>query len=300
MSSLTIIVPRIGADLDFETTLASVLRYRLPHHQVIAVQGPDQGDEFFLADEVDFLNCSLEPTMGRCLNTALPKVTGEIVNIVLPGVEVSNHWFAHGIRQMKQPGTGCVAVPLVARSDRQEVLSCGLVTTRRMIPRHASSARRQPVGPGCQAGFYSRQLLTKLGPQDESLSDEFFGLDIGLSLAQLGYGCAVVEDHVLTVGDAAWLNPGPSVTIGRDAQRMLQRHRRSDRSAAGDWLAAALEGITSLLHPGRLSQLAGRRAARRKQATDRGFQRHLMMLREQMVSDSHADSPSSESSRRAA
>ncbi len=46
MSSLSIVVPRLGSDNHFEATLASVLRYRMPHHQVIVVQSDLHADHW--------------------------------------------------------------------------------------------------------------------------------------------------------------------------------------------------------------------------------------------------------------
>ncbi len=285
MSSLTIIVPRVGADVDFETTLASVLRYRLPHHQVIAVQGPDQTDTYGLGDEVEFLSGPIAPALGSCLNAALPAVRGEVVHILRPGVEVFNHWFAHGIRQLRHPAIGCVAVPVAGR-DGQQIFSCGIAPTCRMIPRHQRTFQQRPAGPGCWAGFYRRTLLECLSPLDEHLSDAFFGLDIALSMAGLGFQCGVVEDRAVTVRDTGCLELRPSATIGRDGQRMRQRHLDPHGVTPGQRIAAAWEIVRSLVQPDHWAQLAGRFSARHWQANDRGFCQRLALLQHQLESES--------------
>ncbi len=278
MSTLSIIVPRIGlaGDSHFEATLASVLRYRLPRHQVIVVHRSDQPDDYGLRDEVDFVACENSRSLGGFMNAALPRVRGAILALLRPGVEVHNHWFTHGVRILTSGEAGCVSVPLAASDDSASPVSRGIATNRRMTPRHADR-RQTPAGPHSHAGFYRRDLLERIGPIDEWLCDELMGLDVALAMASLGYRCAVAEELVLRIRFAEMIRYDSSFALGRDARRLVHRHARPGGSPLVPF-GCALELVSDLVRPGRWTMLAGRGAARRRHATDVGFAARLASL----------------------
>ena len=133
MSSLTIVVPRLGSDAAFETTLASILRYRMPHHQVIVVQAADDVDDYGLGEEATFLTCQQSPCLAHFVSRAIPVCTGNVINLILPGVEVNNQWFAPAMREMTQPAAGCVSIPVFS-GEQLESLGLGINQTSTDIP----------------------------------------------------------------------------------------------------------------------------------------------------------------------
>lgn len=296
MSSLSIVVPRLGSNDLFEHTLASILRYRMPHHQVVVVQSDLQADTYGLEDEVDFIEVSGKPNLARYFNQMLEVVTGDAVNVIRPGVEVTHQWFAQGIRYFQTESIGSVAFSLVAANFRDEVVSCGLNTNRSMLPRHAKNPRKQPLGPASWAGLYRRELLEAIGPFDESISNELFALDLALSIRSLGVGCGVITDRVLTLSSLDLLDVAARTRTGRDAQRMTQRHLSADHQRLGGLVAIGTDCLSNLLRPSRWQQIAGRLSARNKQAADRAFSRRLAITRHEL----NSLSPVEKQSRRAA
>ncbi len=283
MSSLSIVVPRLGSDSHFESTLASVLRYRLKHHQVIVVQTDLHADTWGLREEVDFVEVAGRPRLARYYNEALKVATGDTMHIVRPGIEVTHHWFAYGIRQLQKVSCGCVAASLVSACHRDEIISRGITAGRHMLPVHVADRRQKPLGPSTWAGFYRTCILQAIGEVDESLSDDFLGLDLALGIRGLGYQCGVITDRVLTIASRQMLRCRFGHRTGRDAQRMIQRHlpRREQRTGAA--IAFGCDLASSLWRPDRWSQVAGRFSARHRQATDSAFSRRLAVAKHELA-----------------
>jgi hypothetical protein len=288
MSSLSVVVPRLGTDVLFENTLASILRYRMPHHQVVVVQSDLQADTWGLQEEVEFVEVSGRPSLARYFNHMLDAVTGDVVNVIRPGVEVTHQWFAQGVRYLQSRTIGAVACSLVAAQYRDELISCGLLANRAMLPVHATDPRQRPVGPSSWAGLYRRELLQALGPFDESISDELFALDLALSLRGLGAGCGVLTDRVLTLAAAELLQIAARPQTGRDAQRLIQRHLAGESQRLGSLVAFGSDCLGCFWRPAQWSRLAGRFAARSKQATDRAFHRRLAIARHELAEQGNA------------
>lgn len=283
MSSLSILVPRLGNDADFQNTLASVLRFRMPKHQVIVVQSDLQVDNFGLENEVEFIEIAGKPSLVRFFNAGIQHTTGSIVNLIRPGVEVSNHWFLHGFRALTAEGIGSAIPVFVQQSSRETILSKGIVAGGRMMPRHVADSRQKPLGPSSWSAFYRRNHLELLYPVDESLHDDFLALDLALSLRTLGLGTKVIEECVMTIRSAKMLRPAVCQKTGRDAQRMIQRHvPRHRQSTAGVW-AYAGELASAVMRPSHLVQTFGRWSAKSKRATDRAFSRRIGLARHELA-----------------
>lgn len=275
MSSLSIMVPRIGDEQAFETTLASVLRFRLPHHQIIAVLGPDQSDPYGLGDEVTFVNCDRSPGLGNSLNAALPLISGDVTHLLRPGIEVFHHWFAPGMRCLQDPSAGMVAVPLVTAENPDRPVSRGLGAGWRMNVRHRRS-ERGVLAPSSWAAYYRTSLLRGIAPLDPGLGAEFAALDCGLAIQASGGNCARIDpQQALSLDDANRLRVGFSRQAGGDAARLCARHRPGSAGGLRDRLALGGELACGLVHPGRWIRLAGRGLAATRATTDTEFQRRI-------------------------
>lgn len=282
MSSLSIVVPRLGRQEFFEATLASVLRYRMPGHQVIVIQSDLQADTYGLEDEVDFVEIVGRPSWAKYFNQIESSAKHETINLIRPGVEVTQHWFAEGLKHLLNPKIGAVACSLTSARHRDEIVSCGLVANNSMIPRHATNPRQRPLGPCGWAGFYRRDVLNAIGPLDVGISDEFSALDLALSIQSLGLGCEVVRDRLLSIANDDLLTLPIRQQTGRDAQRMVQRHAARTEQRIGATMATIADVARSFWKPSRWAQVAGRMSARSKQATDRAHGRRLALARHEL------------------
>lgn len=283
MASLSIVVPRLGPNVHFENTLASILRYRMPHHQVLVVQSDLQADTYGLEEEVDFVEVPGKQGLARYLNQAIPAATGQFIHILRPGIEVTHQWFSHGIRAFQNEDMGSVACSIVAASFRDEIISYGLSTGKNKMPRHITQSMQKPFGASTWAAFYRRQVLQAIGQLDEAISDEFVGLDLAFAHHRLGLRCQVITDRVVSIADEKWLRLSHRSQTGCDARRMIQRHvSRSDRSLHST-LAWTSELLTNGWRPTRWPQLWGRLSAQNKQATDRGFYRRVELAKHELA-----------------
>ncbi len=282
MSSLSIVVPRLGTHGIFEATLASILRHRMPHHQVVVIQSDLQADTYGLEDEIDFVEVAGRPGWAKYFNLIESSVKHEAVNLIRPGIEVTQHWFAQAIRHLQSERVGAVACSLATAQHRDEIISCGLISNSSMIPGHATDWRQKPLGPCGWAGFYRRDVLKAIGPLDVTLSDEFAALDLALSIRGLGLACEVVHDRVLSIADAERLKLPVRQQTGRDAQRMVQRHVPRNEQRIGSALATFADLARGFWKPSRWTQVAGRFSAQSKQASDRAFRRQLDLARAEL------------------
>lgn len=296
MSSLTIVVPRLGSGAAFETTLASILRYRLPHHQVIVVQAPDDVDDYGLGDEAKFLTCPESPGLARFVSQAIPHVSGSVVCLILPGIEVNNQWFAPAMRAMTQTGTGCVSIPIFSG---ELLVSNGLRVNADCLPCHFLAENSQIAGPTQWAGCYRRSLLEQLSFMDNEFGDELFGLEIGLAARALGYQCVVAHRGGVSIVESQSIDLPRGFRSGLISKRLENRYESGIRSVFGKVVAAVRAGC-QLATPTKWSFLAGRKSAQRWQNADGEFASRLHRLADCHEESASNDPGSHRSPRRAA
>ena len=126
MSSFSIIIPMLGSQQDFEATLGSVLRYRLPKHQIVVVHNRDECDPYGLAEEVDFVQCDAGVSLATLIPRGVERATGEVIQILRPGMEVTENWFIHGIRLMLTDGVAAVSPTIRGAEDSHKILATGV------------------------------------------------------------------------------------------------------------------------------------------------------------------------------
>ncbi len=281
MSSFSIIVPKLGPSAEFENTLASILRYRLPKHQVIVVHSDQQPDTYGLSGEVEFVESTGQPNLVRFFNLGVEAAQGAVMNFIRPGVEVTHQWFVGAIRALAQWPYCAVTARLADSRDRSKIVSTGISIDHRMCPRHCKDVTA--LGPSSWAAFYRRDVIKLIGAIDETLDEGFLDLDLALSITSLGLKSRTSTDGVLTIQSAGRLNIRSSEKTGFSAQRMIQRHIPTKNQPAHSILAAAGECIHSIWRPSRFVQMLGRPAARSKRATDIAFARQLALARHELL-----------------
>ncbi len=296
MSSLTIVVPRLGSDAAFETTLASILRYRLPHHQVIVVQGSSDVDDYGLGDEATFLTCQESGGLAHYLNQAIPIVTGEVVNLILPGVEVHNQWFAPAMRELTQVDAGCVSIPVFVG---EQLISRGLGFRADSRPGHISDESRIVAGPAKWAGCFRRTMLQQIFPLNGELGDDLVGLEIGLAAKGLGLRCVVACNGGVSIEESLSIELPEGFRSGWVAQRLQQRYGQGNCSVIGKFISAIRFGI-QIVQPTKWSYLAGRKSAKRNQDADEEFASWLASAANRPEVSGEVDSSNRRSPRRAA
>lgn len=296
MSSLTIVVPRLGSNAAFETTLASILRYRLPHHQVIVVQSPDDVDDYGLGDEARFLTCYDPPGLARFVSKAIPSATGDVINLILPGAEVNNQWFAPAMREMNQPVTGCVSIPVFS-GDR--LASLGLGINAEFFSHHILEKHSRVSGPTRWAGCYRRALLEQLDFINNESSDDLFGLEIGLAARKLGLRCLVARTGGVNIDETMSMALPRGYRTGQISRRLQYRYGSVHQSVFGKFVSQIRFGL-QLVQPQKWTYLAGRKSAERWQLADEEISRQLDAMANHVMESVDVEAGSRRSPRRAA
>ena len=89
---LSIVIPMSQCMEAFEATLASVLRNRPEHSEILVVSSGDYDDPYALSDEVSFLATPPGTGLLTLINTGLRYAQGEIIHLLLCGAEVEEGW----------------------------------------------------------------------------------------------------------------------------------------------------------------------------------------------------------------
>jgi hypothetical protein len=253
MVRFSIVLPMLESDTRFETSLASILRYRPEWTQVIVPHDPSFQDSYGLAEEVDFVATGRHRHLIHLFNCGLRAAQGQFVALIRPGVEFSNGWQEAIARAFKDDSVGSVSPALVATEMPGRLVTAGVTTNfkrdrnpvgkgRRAATRRAAKLR--PLGPSSWAAFYRRSLLSALGSCDEQLDDHYLDLDLALSLRNLGFSCRFERDWIVTIEDPANIQHEFKRPAGRSAQRLL--NRQMDISGKSQLLRTLLASVCEM------------------------------------------------------
>lgn len=280
MSSLSVVIPRYQPGLKFETTLGSVLRYRLARHQIIAVMPQDQFDDYGLADEVTFVACQEQPGYRPFLKAVLPQVTGEVVFVLQPGVEVSSQWFAPAMRALSERSVGCVSLAVESGMGGGLKRSLGLGLRTDFAAFHVADRKNSVVGPTGLAAAFRTELLRRLLPVIDEVDDRLFGLEFALSARLLGLQCSAVDESGISVSESLSTGVFGNYSSGLFAARLRERYSLANRSVLSK-VAGAFRRMTDLVTPARWSFLVGQYRARQFLVADAEYASRLsVMIRE--------------------
>jgi cellulose synthase/poly-beta-1,6-N-acetylglucosamine synthase-like glycosyltransferase len=244
---LSIIVPFLSDNEDFEDTLVSVLQNRPDDCEVLVVHRGSYADPYELHDEVRFLEVDPRSELVAMLNCGWGAAGGEILHFLLPGVVVEPRWTQPVLDRFEDPRVAAVSPVMLQSEAPDRVVSAGLRLTHggrrvsnglgKRVDRCKRVFRRRIVGPGLTAAFYRRSAVSRLGGFDERCGEHWSDVDCGLSLQALGYRCVLEPESVVRgplVPDVSSLG----YREGRRAERVFWRH-----VAARGW------GSGLILHP---------------------------------------------------
>ena len=248
MTRLSIVIPCLRSAEQSEETLVSVLQNRPADCEVLVAHALPYDDPYDLADEVRFLHIPGRPGLVDFVNAALDEAEGDVLHTLSCGIQVPDGWTEPALAHFADPKVGAVA-PLIVPADqptRIESLGVGytlggnrlLVGQNRPLPQRHKLAL-QARGPALSAGFFAREVLDALGGFAAEVGDWLADLDVGLSLAELGFRTVAEPSCKLTAsGDFADVPAAGALTRGRQIERLFLRH------------AAAHGGIKALIaHP---------------------------------------------------
>jgi len=233
---LSAIVPAIGDESAFEDTLLSVLENRPASCEVIVVCNATFQDKYGLQDEVRLIRVrTARSTWMSLANVGLRVSQGAYTNLVLPGIEVLEHWDAAAIdRLQRTTRTGAVA-PLAIDNRTREVhqaiaglrgASTGQRVLRLVSPNPDDLWRALRIdGPTSWCGFFRRQDLLDLGGWDERLSEQAADLELALRLRRRGLASVCeLSSGVVLRQDVVADSPLSARQRGLEMERLFWRH----------------------------------------------------------------------------
>ena len=269
MASFSIIVPFIGNDLDFENTLASVLRNNTDAGKVIVVHDGTYEDVYGLGDEVAFIATEPHAQLIRMFSAGLRQCTSEFVLLIRPGMELPFNWEAVAIEAFEDPRVASISPAIVGAERKTELVSAGVNIKfgmrRELSGKQIRLSRRnlkkiRTLGPTSWAAAYRRSALEQLGTPDETLDSVYLDLDLALGLKSLGYSTRFVSDLVFSTSRPTLITRDADAPHGCSAQRAATRYPKL--STSGLVSSMVCELVQSPLKPNLLQHLWQRPAAK--------------------------------------
>lgn len=216
---LAILIPIKKNLNDFETTLASILRWRPEHCQVIVTHDGSYQDPYDLSDEVEFFEMK-NSDWARWFASAVQLVDSEYVCSIQPGFEVSEGWFEQVEAQFNQESVVSVSPAFSA----DNAIVHGLVKSWNGQPTLSIEGSHRAIDSvtqfiGCWKTDFVKQVVPSIvktrGPVD---------LELGLIAKSLGLHTRVTETvNVRTALTTNQLQAELTLS-GYRAQQVMLRH----------------------------------------------------------------------------
>ncbi len=242
MYRLSIIIPVLDDNEQFEDTLVSVLQNRPADSEVLVVHSGSYGDPYKLQGEVRFVEVQDAASLVAMLNTGCREADAQIVHLLLPGVLAEQGWSEPAVDCFDDLDVAAVAPVILDVEDPESIVAAGVRYTiggrrvkhgaGRSLARAKRVFRRRIDGPVLQAAFYRKSALEVLGGFDELCGDAWADVDMGLSLRFLGLRCILEPESVVSASAATTSSP-VGYRAGRGAERTFWRHISNN-----GWLAS--------------------------------------------------------------
>lgn len=271
MPRLSVLIPCIGENGEFENTLASVLQNRPDDCEVLVVHRQAYRDPYGLQGEVCFLHVPEARSVVALLNAGFEAARSATVHVLQCGLEVEEGWSEAALACFDEENVASVAPVIVDAQTRSTVYSAGLGYSRWGRPLAGSSGKRLSantrlssniIGPTLCAGFYRRRWW-RLVRWDETMGDDLADVQFHLSLGRLGaatrLACGCRIHSVSPFGLAADEPFGYSTA--RNAERLFWMHQAAGVGTlqiAWRWPLFMAEALLALPSPRAITGFLGR------------------------------------------
>ena len=231
---LSIVVPVTGDTAALEETLVSVLENRPADTEVIVGLGCDYADPWHIAEEVTFVAAPRRGGLVGCVNGALAAATGTVVHVLAAGWRATPGWTDAAVERIVAGEADAVIPVTVAEQDRARIVGAGLrvtaggrrvaVVARRGAVEAPAVPVRSPVGPVLEAGFWSRDVLSRGGPGFAATCATLADADLAVALSRAG-ATTVIEPTSQVLAPVLPAARVPAFVQGLHAERLFWRSR---------------------------------------------------------------------------
>jgi hypothetical protein len=278
-SRYSVIVPVVGQPSALDDTLASILRDMPDGSEVILVHDGTFEDTYNICEELTLVDAGTKRLSSQ-FAAAFEQSSGDVIAVVRPGVELPEGWGGIVKDKFSDPSIGS-AVPIIVGHTKPDQIVCAGVKTnyhyRRMLVGQGNKlaqrvfGRLKPLGPTSWAGFYRRSTLAMIGDLDLKLEDQYFDLDLALTLGAMGYSSVTIPECVCLVERPAAIIREAEKAHGLSAQRSIARHAGHESAFSRGWVSFVCELFSGILSPGMFQHAIGRFGASRFRLGDKAF-----------------------------
>lgn len=291
MSRLAIIIPHFGNVPALENTVASVLANRPRDCEVLVVLLHPYNDPYGVGGEVRFVPAEGSKGLAGAVNRGLCLSEAAAIHVLLCGAEVQEGWADAPLAHLRDPRIASVAPLVLDIDDPSRIVAAGFayhvggaavaLAAGRAADSLGTNARRV-LAPHPAAAFYRRSCLEALGGFPSAVGDMLAGIDVGLTLEQLGLATVLEPRSRVAVARFGVLRTG-AFRQAFEAERMFWRWAPilgRARSVASHGMLVLGEGVRSVANLSIVPRWAGRLvgACRTLGGSDR--RRALQELRE--------------------
>lgn len=278
-SRYSVIVPVVGQPAALDDTLASILRDMPEGSEVILVHDGTFEDSYNIGEELTLVDAGTKRLSSQ-FAAAFERSSGDVIAIVRPGVQLPEGWGGIVKDEFSDPAIASAVPIITGQAKPDQIVAAGVKTNyhyRRMLVGQGKTVaqrvfgRLNPLGPTSWAGFYRRSTLAMIGNLDSKLEDQYFDLDLALTLKAMGYASTSMPDCVCLVERAATIIREAETAHGQSAQRSIARHAGHESAFSRGCTSFVAELFSGVLSPGSFQQAMGRFGASRFRSVDAAF-----------------------------
>ncbi|MCP4194526.1 MAG: hypothetical protein GY768_28295 [Planctomycetaceae bacterium] len=223
---LSIILPALGPQSEFDNTLVSVLENRPASTEVVVPHTQEYQDPYNLSDEVRFVEANSDQPL-HLLNIGIEASQGVLIHSLQSGMEATPGWTQSVFELFDAEPELAALAPSIQADSRSPI--AGIRYQAGGTGKSVRVKRRQtakPDGPCLEAGFFRASTLAAIGPFDEKLAVHHANADTAARLKRL----ELRTDHA---SDCLIQGCIPSRPAGFRSSQQIERVYHRHRGAMG-------------------------------------------------------------------
>ena len=200
MPRLSLIVPFQCDSQALENTLVSVLELRSPDDELLIVHRGEYQDPYGLqGNEAKVLETPASTSLAEQLNIAVQNVTGDVLQVVLPGTVLEHDWCVDALAGFDELDVDMIALGVSGSgaNSLQYGFEADLIPQRR-----ATGEASKIAGPLLAGTMIRRSAIECLGGWNTKIPSDLIDFELCLMAKLLGLQVGVVEGSSVTCDES--------------------------------------------------------------------------------------------------